>query len=68
MCIRDSGSSYPNVDDSSGDFSLAFHALLPPGFPSTLVLDRYGRVAARVNGPTTQPRLRALLAPLVATS
>jgi len=66
--LADIGSSYPNVDDSSGDFSLAFHALLPPGFPSTLVLDRYGRVAARVNGPTTQPRLRALLAPLVATS
>ncbi len=65
--LTDIGSSYPNVDDSSGDVVLAFHRLIPPGFPYTLVIDRQGRVAARVNGPTTQPRLRALLAPLVAS-
>ena len=63
----DAPADYPNVDDSSGDFALAFHRLLPPGFPSTLVLDRTGKVAARVNGPTTGPRMRALLAPLLAT-
>lgn len=65
--LADIGSSYPNIDDAGGDVSLAFHSLLPPGFPSTLVVDRQGHVAARVNGPTTQPRLRALLAPLVAS-
>jgi len=66
--LADIGSTYTNVDDTSGEVSLAFHSLLPPGFPSTLVVDRQGHVAARVNGPTTQPRLRALLAPLVAAS
>ncbi|MFI5099490.1 MAG: TlpA family protein disulfide reductase [Actinomycetes bacterium] len=65
--LTDIGSSYPNVDDSSGDVALAFHKLIPPAFPSTLVIDRQGRVAARVSGPTTQPRLKALLAPLVAS-
>jgi len=64
----DAPASYPNVDDSSGDVALAFHRLLPPGFPSTLVVDQQGRVAARVNGPTTEPRLRALLEPLIAPS
>jgi thiol-disulfide isomerase/thioredoxin len=57
---------YPNIDDSSGDVALSFHRLLPPGFPSTLVVDRTGGVAARVNGPTTGPRLKALLDPLLA--
>ncbi len=65
--LTDIGSAYPNVDDAGGDVALAFHRLLPPGFPSTIVVDRQGHVAARVNGPTTQPRLNALLAPLVAS-
>ena len=62
----DAPTSYPNVDDADGDVSLAFHRLLPPGFPSTLVVDQQGHVAVRVNGPTTEPRLRALLEPLLA--
>jgi thiol-disulfide isomerase/thioredoxin len=57
--------TYPNLDDSSGEVILAFHGVVPDGFPSTIVLDRQGRVAARVNGPTTEPRLKALLQPLV---
>jgi thiol-disulfide isomerase/thioredoxin len=60
-------STYANVDDSDGHVALAFHGTLPPdAVPSTIVIDRHGRIAARVVGPTTEPRLRALLAPLVA--
>ena len=59
---------YPDIDDSSGDVAMSFHSLLPPGFPSTLVVDRAGKVAARVNGPTTGVRLKALLEPLLGSS
>jgi thiol-disulfide isomerase/thioredoxin len=58
-------SAYPNVDDADGHVALAFHGTLPPdAIPSTIVIDRQGRIAARIVGPTTEPRLRALLAPL----
>jgi len=60
------GSVYPNVDDSDGHVALAFHGTLPPdAIPSTIVIDRQGRIAARIVGPTTQLRLQVLLAPLV---
>jgi hypothetical protein len=38
----------------------------PEATPSTLVIDRRGRIAVRILGPTTEPRLAAILAPLVA--
>jgi thiol-disulfide isomerase/thioredoxin len=58
-------SAYLNINDSDGQVALAFHGTLPPdAIPSTIVIDRQGRIAARIVGPTTEPRLRALLAPL----
>jgi len=46
---------------------LAAAGTLPPdAIPSTIVIDRQGRIAARIVGPTTELRLRALLAPLAA--
>jgi thiol-disulfide isomerase/thioredoxin len=59
--------SYVNVDDSGGDVLLAFYTFVPQALPNTLILDRQGRVAVRINGPTTGPRLKALLEPLVTT-
>jgi thiol-disulfide isomerase/thioredoxin len=59
---------YPNIDDSSGDVALSFHSLVPPAFPSTLVVDRTGKVAARVDGATTGLRLKALLESLLGSS
>jgi thiol-disulfide isomerase/thioredoxin len=60
-------SVYPNIDDADGHVALAFHGTLPPdAIPSTIVIDRQGRIAARIVGPTTELRLRALLAPLAA--
>ncbi len=64
----DAPADYPNIDDSSGEVALSFHTLAPSGFPTTLVVDRTGRVAVLVNGPTTEPRLRALLEPLLTPS
>ncbi len=49
------GIPYPSVlDADSGDLRLAFAQELPPsGVPTTLILDRAGRVAARVLGAIT---------------
>ncbi len=62
-------STYPTVLDRDGTIGLAFttNGTLPPdAIPSTLVVDREGRLAARILGPITVPRLTALLQSLVA--
>ncbi len=48
---------------------LAFHSSLPPNaIPSTLIVDRQGRVAARIVGETTYTKLRGLLDEVLAES
>ncbi|HUR73133.1 MAG TPA: TlpA disulfide reductase family protein [Sporichthya sp.] len=49
------GITYPSLDDDDGSLLLTFRKTIPPqAIPSTLVLDRLGRVAARVLGDTTR--------------
>ena len=49
------GITYPSLDDVDGSLLLTFRTTIPPrAIPSTLVLDRQGRVAARVLGDTTR--------------
>jgi thiol-disulfide isomerase/thioredoxin len=46
------GIEFPSILDPDGRLQLAFSDTLPPAaIPSTLVLDREGRVAARIIGP-----------------
>lgn len=53
---------YPSVDDRQGRASLAIAQYVPSSVvPATLVLDRQGRVAARVLGAVTSSTLRGLL-------
>jgi thiol-disulfide isomerase/thioredoxin len=61
------GSTYPNLFDGPDSLLvLQFSTIVPPqATPSTLVIDRRGRIAVRILGPTTEPRLAAILAPLV---
>ena len=60
---------YPSVEDASGDVLLAMTDHVPPqAVPSTLVLDRQGRVAARVLGAVQEGTLAALLDTVVAES
>jgi thiol-disulfide isomerase/thioredoxin len=59
------GMSYPNFVDRSGTL-LRKLPMLPQGIPSTVVLDKQHRVAARVIGPITAPALAAILAKLAA--
>ena len=56
------GITYPSIDDPAGETLLELRGSLPPrAVPSTLVLDRQGRVAARVLGQVRASTLRALV-------
>jgi thiol-disulfide isomerase/thioredoxin len=59
--------SYPSVVDRDGALLLRFKETLPPqAIPTTLVIDRGGRMAARALTPLTEERLRELVTPIVA--
>jgi thiol-disulfide isomerase/thioredoxin len=60
-------SDYPNLADPEGQL-LAQLRMLPPAVPGSLVLDREGRVAARVIGPTTAAQMSALIAQVLSTT
>lgn len=65
--VRRFGLGYPSVVDEDGQLLLAFHDTLPPSsFPSTLVIDREGRVAARILRETTYTELRRVVRDLAA--
>ena len=59
--------TYPSVVDSSGVKLLAFSgAISPAAIPSTLVLDRSGRVAAVYSGEVTVAKLRDMITSVLA--
>ena len=54
--------SYPSFVDPSSKLLLEFRDTVPAsGIPSTVVIDRDGRVAARLVGPTTYSQLSSLV-------
>jgi len=66
---RTFGISYPSLNDPGGEIALAFRGSVPPaGIPTTLVIDRAGRIAARVVGGVSYSGLRALIARVLADS
>jgi thiol-disulfide isomerase/thioredoxin len=57
--VRRFGLPFPSVVDEAGSVMLTFRETLPPtAIPSTLVLDRSGRMAVRIVGGVTETRLR----------
>jgi peroxiredoxin len=59
---RSFGIGYPSLSDPASEIVLAFHgAVQPQAIPSTLVIDRQGRIAAEIVGASTYSRLKALL-------
>lgn len=57
---------YPNVIDRDGRLQLLFGATLPPqAIPSTVIIDRQGRVAGRALGKISESGLRGLIEPLL---
>jgi len=60
------GIPYPNVIDRDGRLQLLFGDTLPPqAIPSTIVIDREGRVAGRALGKVSESSLRGLIEPLL---
>jgi thiol-disulfide isomerase/thioredoxin len=61
------GVPYPNLIDRDGRLQLLFADSLPPqAIPSTLVIDRQGRVAARALGTVSESSIRGMVEPLLA--
>ena len=56
--VRANKVTYPSIFDPSGQALLAFARDLPPSaIPSTMILDREGRLAVRVLGPISKTTL-----------
>jgi thiol-disulfide isomerase/thioredoxin len=56
--VRANKVTYPSIHDPSGQALLAFARDLPPSaIPSTMILDREGRLAVRVLGPVSKTTL-----------
>ncbi|MCP9210174.1 TlpA family protein disulfide reductase [Streptomyces cucumeris] len=62
------GVEYPSLYDPMGKLMLRFPkgSLNPQAIPSTIVLDRDGRIAARTLTALSEERLRSMLDPLIA--
>jgi len=59
---RVQGISYPSLFDRDGTIAVRFRDLPPAAIPTTLVLDRAGRVAARFLGGVTESDLSPVVA------
>jgi thiol-disulfide isomerase/thioredoxin len=59
---RDFHIGYPSLNDPGDEIALAFRDTVPPaGIPTTLVIGRDGRIAARVIGEVSYPGLHGLI-------
>lgn len=58
--------TYPSLFDQAGQVALAFRDVPPNAVPSTLVIDRQGRVAARVIGSVPYSTLKDLVTKVAA--
>jgi len=64
--VANKGVTYPSLVDADGRIQVQFVASLPPqAIPSTVVIDRVGRVAARALGKVSESDLRGLIEPLL---
>ena len=63
------GISYPSLNDPGDEIALDFRDTVPPaGIPTTLVIGRSGRIAARIIGEASYPGLRGLISQALAAS
>jgi thiol-disulfide isomerase/thioredoxin len=53
---------YPSLNDPNDEIALEFHSTVPPAdIPTTLIIDRSGRIAARIFGASTYGQLKGLV-------
>ena len=64
--VESFGITYPNIIDTDGKLQLLFRDSLPPqAIPSTIVIDKSGKVAGRVIGKASESSLKGLIEPLL---
>jgi thiol-disulfide isomerase/thioredoxin len=66
--VRDNHVTYPSIYDESNLLALRFRGTPPNATPTTLVLDRQGRIAARHSGAILYTQLRSIVRRVVAES
>jgi peroxiredoxin len=59
--VDSKGIEFPSLYDPAGEVALAFRDYPATAIPSTIVLDRDGRVAAVYTGAVAQDDLRAVI-------
>jgi thiol-disulfide isomerase/thioredoxin len=59
--VRRTGATYPQLVDPDGRLLRTLRMLPQRGIPSTLVVDRHGRIAGRVIGRITAADIRAVV-------
>jgi thiol-disulfide isomerase/thioredoxin len=64
--VKAYGMEYPSIVDPSGDILASLPDVPPAAIPSTLVIDRDGRVAARIIGVADVSELGQIVAGVVA--
>lgn len=64
--LKKVGSSYPQLLDPDGALLDALSPWLPPAVPGTVILDRSGRVAARIIGPASAAQVTGLISTALA--
>ena len=63
--VARAGIRYPQLVDSDGVLLRQLTLLPQKGIPSTIILDRHGRMAARVIGPVTGEQIHTLVSELL---
>ncbi|MCD0452221.1 TlpA family protein disulfide reductase [Actinocorallia sp. API 0066] len=63
---RTFGTTYPSFFDPQGKITQSFSTVNPSALPTTLILDRQGRVAVQFPGLVTTTKLNPALAAIVA--
>lgn len=63
--LREFGVAYPSVFDPVSELAARFPGIGPRTIPSTVLVDRDGRVAVRILGTTTYPELLGLIGALL---
>lgn len=59
-------STYPSIDDRDGAILATIPGVPPRSLPSTVILDRQGRIAVRIIGPVRPGQLEGVLEQLIA--
>jgi thiol-disulfide isomerase/thioredoxin len=59
--VRAFGVTYPQIYDPRGTQLIKYNELPPNGIPSTLIIDRQGRIAVRVVGAITRATLTQIV-------